>query len=289
MSTGRRAAAVAAVLLIGLLLPGSFSRVAAEGGPQTLSLYGGLEGWGFTSDSVDDPGPNITAYAGYPLTLMLISVDDPRLPHDWFISYDGDNQEDPGEPGSRNFQGPDPTPFSFIPDRVGNWTYRCSFHPTDMRGTIRILPQTNVTLYGDQDFGWGLSDTSTRSPGPGLAFVSQTNVTFQLISNDSENHNFFIDYNGDGLPSAGEPKTVDFITASPVTDTISLDRAGNYSYRCQYHAKMHGNVVILGPPGPGGGFNVALIPGILIATLGGVLVFAAVYHVRAVRAARRRK
>jgi hypothetical protein len=53
---------------------------------------------------------------------------------------------------------------------------------------------------------------------------------------------------------------------------------------------MRGNVLILGVPTPtGGGFNVALIPGIMLIALGGVLIFAAVYHVRAVRAAKRPK
>jgi len=47
--------------------------------------------------------------------------------------------------------------------------------------------------------------------------------------------------------------------------------------------------LIYGTPPPGGGFNVALIPGIMLIALSGVLIFAAVYHVRAVRAAKRSK
>jgi len=293
MSTARRAAAVAAVLLIGILVPGSFPRAAAEGGPQTLTLHGSaLTGWGLDSAEITNPGPTITAYVGYRLTLMLVGVD--ALDHDWFIDYaNGDPpRRDAGDPGSVLFKGPGPTPFSFVPDRTGNYTYACSIHPMRMTGTIEILAQTNVTLYGDQERGWGLSNNSTRSPGPGLALVSRTNVTFQLISNDTDagvDHNFFIDYDRNGEPNDNEPKTDDFFAGSPVMDTFLLDRGGNFSYRCQYHANMTGNVLILGPPTPGGGFNVALIPGIMIAALGGVLVFAAVYHVRAVRAARRRK
>lgn len=287
MSSARRAAVVGAVLLLGLFLPSSFP-VAAEGGPQSLSLYGGAaRGWGFT-DMPTTPGPNVTAFLGYPLTLTLISVDPAGLPHDWFIDYD-DDSADRGEPGSRDFEGGSPTTFSFTPDRVGTWTYRCSYHPGLMTGTISIVAQTNVSLSGHALLGWGLSNASIGSPGPGLVLASQTNVTFRLIANDTDRHNFFIDYSGDGTPSPGEPRTDDFREANPLTVTYLLDRAGNYTYYCQYHALMRGNVLILGPPPPGGGFNVALIPGVLIIALGGVLVFAAVYHLRAVRAARRRK
>jgi plastocyanin len=293
MSFPHRSAAVAAVLLIMVLTPGSSRVSAEEGGPMTLSLFGGaVRGWGLNSTAITNPGPTITAFVGYPVTLMLVSVDDARLDHDWFIDYDGNGDTNVGEPGSEPFKGPGPTPFSFVPDRVGSFTYVCSFHPTLMTGPIRILAQTNVTLYGDQDYGWGLSNVSIHSPGPGLALVSRTNVTFQLISNDTDSnveHNFFIDYDGDGSPEANEPVTDDFFNGTPVTVTFPLDQAGNFSYRCQYHLNMQGNVLILGPPPPGGGFNVALIPGILIVALGGVLVFAAVYQVRAVRAARRRK
>jgi hypothetical protein len=52
---------------------------------------------------------------------------------------------------------------------------------------------------------------------------------------------------------------------------------------------MLGNVLILGRVLPTGGLNVGLIPGIMILALSFVLVFAAVYHIRAVRAAKRMK
>ena len=53
---------------------------------------------------------------------------------------------------------------------------------------------------------------------------------------------------------------------------------------------MTGSILVIGgPPPPPGGPSIPLISGIMLATLGVVLAFAVVYHVRAVRAAKRMK
>ena len=289
MSSPLRAAAVVAALLGVLLLPAS-SPVAADGGPSNLSFYGdAIRGWGLDSTNVTSPGPTITVTLGYPVTLALHGLD--TVLHNWFIDYNRDNASSSGEPTSQNFQGAGPFSFTFTPDREGNWTYKCSFHFGNMFGTIRVVPQTNVTLHGEFSRGWGLSNATIGTPGPSLVFLVGTNVTFVLIANDTSiTHDFFIDYDRTGAPSAGEPKAPDFSGGNPVTFKIHLDRAGNFTFYCEYHpGAMHGNILILGPVLAGGGFNVALIPGILLISLAGVLVFAAVYHVRAVRAAKRHR
>ena len=103
-------------------------------------------------------------------------------------------------------------------------------------------------------------------------------------------HDFFIDYDGSRTPSPGEPIAGDFSGGNPRTQILLIDRAGNFTYYCQYHpGVMFGTVLIYGPPSPGGGFNVALIPAIMLIALSGVLIFAAVYHVRALQAAKRSK
>ena len=287
-----RAAAVAAVLLCMLLLPGSSPASAADGDPPAFTLYGdGARGWGLNSTSIQSPGPTLTVYLGYPVTIALVGIE-PAVTHNWFIDYNGNNQTDPGENKSQDFLGPGPAMFTFIPEREGNATYKCQYHFNMMFGTIRIVAKMNVTLYADAGLGWGLSNKTIRSPGPPLVLLAGTNVTFSLISVDSsKQHDFFIDYNADQIPSVGEPKTADFNNTNPLTTKIHLDRGGNFTYYCEYHSgTMRGNVLILGVPVPtGGGFNVALIPGIMLLALGGVLIFSAVYHVRAVRAVMRPK
>ena len=297
MSLPHRAAAVAAVLFCVLLMPASSLASATDAGPTTLTLYGDSgRGWGLNRTTTTTPGPTITVYLGYPVTLTLVGADPPpaQVTHNWFIDYNGNNQTDPGENKSADFTSPGSTVFTFVPTREGNATYKCQYHFSTMFGTIRIVAQMNVTLYADAGSGWGLTNKTIRSPGPSLVFLSGTNVTFTLIAvatDNSKQHDFFVDYNGDQLPSVGEPKTTDFNNTNPLTTKLHFDRAGNFTYYCEYHFNtMHGNVLILGVPVPtGGGFNVALIPGIMLLALGGVLIFAAVYHVRAVRAAKRPK
>jgi len=295
MSHLHRTSALAAVLLVALLLPGVgvSSGAANDVLPISYTLYGdSIEGWGLTNTSITSPGPNLTVYVGAPVILTLIG-NDQRVLHNWFIDYDGSNTPGGGEPSSNDFKSDTgPLTFQFTPDRAGNFTYKCRYHTTMMVGTIHVLAPKNVTLYGDSIGGWGFTNATIRSPGPRFTLVAGTNVTFTFVSNDSNpavNHDFFIDYDGSGTWNVGEPRSQDFNSTATLTWPVHLDRAGNFTYRCMYHSGMLGNIIILGPPTGGGGLNVALIPGIMIGTLGIVLIFAAAYHVRAVRAAKRMK
>src|SRR5205809_678899 len=206
-----RTAAVVAVLLMALFTVGSRPVAAADGGPPTIRLYGDAgRGWGLNATVITTPGPNLTVLLGYPVILVLSG--EAGVTHDWFIDYNDNKQPDVGEPKVPDFIGPSPQSSPPItPDRNGTWTYRCAYHPNTMFGTIHVMPQTNVTLYGNAGLGWGFSNTTIQKPGPSIAFLAGTNVTF------------------------------------------------------------------------------ALIPGIMLIALSGVLIFAAVYHVRAVRAAKRSK
>src|SRR2546430_7004677 len=297
MSLRHRAAAVAAVLFFVVFMPATFPASAEDAGPTTLTLYGDSgRGWGLNRTMITTPGPTIIAYLGYPVTLTLVAADLPpaQVTHNWFVDYNGNDQADSGENKSADFTSPGSVVFTFVPTREGNATYKCQYHSHTMFGTIRIVAQMNVTLYADAGLGWGLTNKTIRSPGPPLVFLGGTNVTFTLIAvatDNSKQHDFFVDYNGDQLPSVGEPKTTDFNNTNPLTTKLHFDRAGNFTYYCEYHSgTMHGNVLILGVPTPTGeGFNVDLIPGIMLIALGGVLIFAAVYHIRAVRAAKRPK
>ena len=286
-----KAAAVVAVLLMALLMVGSPPVSAADGSPPTIRLYGDAgRGWGLNASALTTPGPNLTVLLGYPVILVLSG--EAGVTHDWFIDYNDNKQPDVGEPKVPDFTGPTPqTSTPITPDRNGTWTYRCAYHPNTMFGTIRVVPQTNVTLYGDVGLGWGFSNATIQKPGPSLALLAGTNVTFTLIANDtSVMHDFFIDYDGSRTPSPGEPTAGDFSGGNPRTQILLIDRAGNFTYYCQYHpGVMFGTVLIYGTPSPGGGFNVALIPAIMLIALSGVLIFAAVYHVRAVQAAKRSK
>jgi plastocyanin len=289
MSSRTKAAGLAAVLLaIVFAVPAGLG--AAQEQSVTLSGDAGL-GWGFTNATMTNPGPDLAFVIGQPVVLTLIGADSAL--HNWFIDYNDNLQVDPGEPSSPDFQAPSNPiiTWSFVPDRLGNWTYRCRVHPTSMTGSVSIVAPTNVSLVGHAAMGWGYANETMANPGPRIVAVAGTNLTLTLIGNDSVDHNWFIDYNNDLVPNAGEPSSPDFDDTAPLVWTFLLDRAGNFTYRCRFHpTTMTGNIVVLGEERtPPPALNVALIPGIMILALGGVLVFAAVYHVRAVRASKRTK
>jgi len=263
--------------------------------PVNLTLYGNaVRGWGFSNATITEPGPNITVYFADVLNLTLIGND--SAPHSWFIDYDNNLAVSGDEPTSGNFNvvGKVVGVASLPAMHPGTWTYRCAIHPTSMTGTIRILggPRpVNLTLFGDAALGWGFSNATLREPGPPLVVLWGTNVTLTLIARDSAPHNWFVDYNNDLGVSQGEPASPDF--NSPVGRIVVwpfiANQNGNWTYRCHIHpTSMTGTVSIVGGPPPelprGA---LPLITGIMLGALAVVLVFAVVYHVRAVRAAKR--
>src|SRR5207237_5753150 len=124
--------------------------------------------------------------------------------------------------------------------------HRCAYHLNPMFGTIRVVPQTNVTLFGDVGLGWGFSNATIQKPGTSLALRAGTNVTFTLIANDtSVMHDFFIDYDGSRTPSPGEPIAGDFSGGNPRTQLLRIDRAGRFTYYCQSHPPLIVRTVLI--------------------------------------------
>ncbi len=251
-------------------------------------------GWGFTSATTTTPGPNVTVHLGDRVNLTLIADD--AADHNWFIDYDNSLGPNGDEPSSPIFNNSAVLVWPFVADRPGNWTYRCRMHPTSMFGTITILEEprpVNLTLYGNAGRGWGFTSGTISEPGPPIVVFWRTNVTLTLIADDSADHTWFIDYDNSLARNGGEPGSPTFNqTTGAIVWSFIADRTGNWTYRCGMHpTSMTGSILVIGgPPTPlQGGPPIPLISGIMLAALGVVLAFAAVYHVRAVRAAKRMK
>src|SRR3989442_1100957 len=68
--------------------------------PVNYTLYGNaVGGWGFSSATIREPGPNITVFYGDRVNLTLFGTD--SAPHSWFIDYNNDMTVSPGEPSSK--------------------------------------------------------------------------------------------------------------------------------------------------------------------------------------------
>lgn len=263
--------------------------------PVNYTFYGSAGGgWGFASSPQTNPGPTIRVFRGDIVNLTLISTDPVAIKHTWFVDYDGNNLTNEGEPSSTDFTSAQPLIWNFSADRPGSWVYKCAYHQTSMTGAIVVLADprpVNLTLYGSAAGGWGFAAANQSNPGPPLVFLSGTNVTFTLISTDqiSVNHTWFVDFDGNNLTNGAEPHSGDFNSAQPLVWNFTADGSGFWVYKCAYHpTSMTGSILVLGgapPPPPRVG--IPLITGIMVGALGIVLVFAAVYHVRAVRAAKR--
>jgi len=258
-------------------------------------------GWGYPNGTITKPGPDIPVYLGDDVRLTLNSTDGLGVRHNWFIDYNNDSTPNGDEPTSPDFNIPGSAVvmYEFNPLHPGNWTYRCQYHSDNMFGTIRVKPEprpVSVSLHGSTSGGWGYSNATMKNPGPPLLVLWGTNVTLTLFPGDSTDtamHNWFIDYDNSQSPTNGEPSSPDF-NVPPGTAKVfpfEADRSGNYTYYCRYHfLTMRGNISIVGgPPPPFPGAKLPLITSIMLGALAIVLVFAAVYHYRAVRAAKRVK
>ncbi len=103
----------------------------------TFHLYGGAtRGWGLgnTTTAITSPGPHLTVNQSDVVTIDLTSVD--GMAHSWFIDLNNDSVQQASEPHSNDFTGS--TRFTFTANQAGNFTYRCQYHPSVMRGIITI-------------------------------------------------------------------------------------------------------------------------------------------------------
>lgn len=260
----------------------------------TITLYGDAgSGWGYSSTNLTNPGPMIVVYQGDVVKLTLIGTD--PVDHNWFIDYNNDTLDNDGGPSSPVFRGATPILYQFIADRAGNDTYLCRFHTITMTGKIVVRPPRAVgyELFGNAGVGWGFNSTNLARPGPTLVVYQGGAVTLNLSGTDPVDHNWFIDYNNNSLVDGGEPLSTTFRGATVITWSFVPDRVGNFTYRCGFHpATMYG-VIEVRYTGVGeartGGPVIELVPAIMAGTLVFVFLFAAGYHLHAVRAQRRAK
>ena len=229
------------------------AQAASTGPTRSFVLYGavtGTSGWGFSATSIANPGPTLTVNVGDTVSLELVSHD--GVTHTWFIDYDNSTTRNGAEPISNEFNGTTgPVWFNFTVDgsHLGTYTYRCSFHPTQMTGLIQILPAPSFVLYGSATGGWGFGPSNISNPGPTLTVTQGKTYTFELVSQDGQAHTFFVDLNANGAPDPGEPLSPTFGGSSQpsVIDwswTVSTS-PGNYTYYCSIHlAAMKGALVI---------------------------------------------
>jgi len=135
-------AAVLAAMTTFLVLPLFSGWVLAPTVPYTL--FGTTSGWGFTTGSEANPGP--TMFANQSDTVDLTLTKEDGATHRWFLDYNGDSS-DAGEPNSTDITVN--TPFSFLADTPGIFTYRCAIHTGAMTGTFQInatAPTATITL-----------------------------------------------------------------------------------------------------------------------------------------------
>ncbi len=139
------------ILFSALIVLGSITLIAVPSradNANPLHFFGNaVTGWGLTSSTITKPGPTLH-YNKTTLQIALHSMDSQS--HTFFVDYNDDSVPSTGEPTSGTFNNPGFNWFNLTLGQDGQFTYRCSFHPTTMFGTIII---------GNPSGGGGLSLT----------------------------------------------------------------------------------------------------------------------------------
>ncbi len=111
-----------------------------------------------------------------------------------------------------------------------------------------------ITLYGTAVGGWSTASGQETNPGPTLVVNLDDHVVMTLVSEDNLPHQFWIDYDRDGIPLASaEPVSPSFFESTPFEFHAAL--AGTFPYYCAIHSvpvsptsPMRGTFVVNGPP-----------------------------------------
>lgn len=107
----------------------------------------------------------------------------------------------------------------------------------------------NFTLYGSPMSGWGFTSTSMTIPGPTITVNQYDIVDLTLVSQGGLPHNFFVDYNNNGVPEGDEPLSSTFTTT--LVFEFNASKSGSFTYYCRFHPSvMYGTIIVKQAPIP---------------------------------------
>jgi len=130
-----------------LVMPHSVTAVS-------FTLWGailGPAGWGFTSSTITNPGPDMVVSPGASVTLSLFSADgNPSIFHRFCVDYETTPNFvcEANEPISAQFSSSTTaTMFTFIATSTpGTYTYWCTIHGSSMQGKFVVSPVHDVAV-----------------------------------------------------------------------------------------------------------------------------------------------
>ena len=139
--------------------------------------------------------------------------------------------------------------LSFSIAQEGTYSFQCDVHPTEMKGTITVVPSNSVTTAATASGGpaaaGGLSEITTDNKFSQTALSADHGVSVGLTvqNKGSALHNFHVlnAKNADG----SEIKTELVAAGKTATITFQIDQPGSYDYQCDIHpTEMKGKLTI---------------------------------------------
>src|SRR6267143_2088430 len=173
------AVALSNPLIVSLSPGGASARSRITLSPSSVHLTFWLRGNYLQNWNQTNPATLIVVTDGDTVTVLYNSID--NAPHTWFIDVNGNNVPDNGEISSTTMaSSPTFVNFTFtlevgtnIPS-TGDFTYKCSVHPTMMFGTFRVQAAAvpNFTITANPTT---IGPINTRAVGTSTITVAPTN------------------------------------------------------------------------------------------------------------------
>ncbi len=140
--------------------------------------------------------------------------------------------------------GDTPAPISsYPPVPPGNFTDR---YPLTRPWLGPPADSIVYAFFGNATSGWGFSPETITQPGPHLYGIAGAPCELVLTANDTLNHQWYLDLNGNDIPDAGEPWSPFFYSTLPLVWTFTPPYAGNFTYRdAIFPASMSGTFTAL--------------------------------------------
>lgn len=139
--------------------------------------------------------------------------------------------------------------LTFTIDKEGTYQFQCDVHPTEMKGTLTVVPANTAaaaaTASGGPGAGGGLAETTTDNKFSQTSFSADHGVSVAMTvqNKGAAIHNWHV---LNVQSTDGKDIKTDLVPAGQsATITFQIDKPGTYDFQCDVHpTEMKGKLTI---------------------------------------------
>ncbi len=119
-------------------------------------------------------------------------------------------------------------------DKPGTHTYKCDVHPTTMIG--KIVVQSTENLTGERTLDMTVTARGFNGTNPTIKAKVGEKFNIRIVNKDTITHSFTV--------GPGKIKSAIMLQGTSQEISLSFDKPGTYTYKCDYHPSMNGQIIV---------------------------------------------